>query len=354
MTTLIGNICLALAALISGIMIFVFFRYKPPVGGDGGVAGYPILVLVLNFIFLIALAGAAITIANRGGFDWISQNTFSKYILVLMGVLFAVITTTASSMVLEHPDAASPILRMGSRVSLVIIPLILVVTGLILLNQSIRDSVPVVLYKWPLLLCLLISIVGVSVSLLDYIKSNKNEATNPQTYENSESIAAGRLREIEELDVTNDFVRLLEFTGTMYPGQVREKATLKIKTHPDLQNELIRLLENDYPLEAFNFLQSNEVDDKSAFAEPINKGIIGAADWIRHSIQGTSQSDFKSFHYKDEVDRVIKTVEKFDGLGVDYLPAIIELRSALDEPGPKENLKFDCAGTLDKWIESHQ
>lgn len=95
-------------------------------------------------------------------------------------------------------------------------------------------------------------------------------------------------------------------------------------------------MENDHALEVFSFLAWNEVPDKKLFPKPVRKGVVAVADWIRHSIQGTSPSSFYHDQYSDEVERTLRTVEKFEGLSVDYLPAVREMRAALDEPKVRE------------------
>jgi hypothetical protein len=54
-----------------------------------------------------------------------------------------------------------------------------------------------------------------------------------------------------------------------------------------------------------------------------------------------------------DVERILRTVEKYDGKGYDYLPAMKEVRAALDEPSEMEKPAFDCTPALDKWIREH-
>jgi hypothetical protein len=240
-----------------------------------------------------------------------------------------------------------------ARIAPVLIPIILVGTGFILNNNFLRESLPSVIYKWPLLILdagCFIGIVILAINILSTGRSGVQEAT--RKYESEESIKNNRLAEIESADVSNDMIRLLEFTGGLYPQEVREKAAAKIMTDSSWQKDLIDLMENDHALEVFNFLQSNEVRDKNLFLKPVYDGVMDAAAWIRHMIQGTSPSEFYSDMFSDEVNRVLRTVEKFEGKGVDYLPAVREVRAALDEPRPDQKVKFDCIPVLDEWISS--
>lgn len=38
------------------------------------------------------------------------------------------------------------------------------------------------------------------------------------------------------------------------------------------------------------------------------------------------------------------------GNGVDYLPAVREIRAALDEPTGRKHVGFDCIPVLDAWL----
>lgn len=354
MTSLFGNICLALAALVSGQMISSVFNYKPPHGGDGGAAGYPIWMLLVHVALLGLLMLASIAIARKGGFDWVSPNAWIRYLLVAAGLLMAVYTLVICAMSMERPGALSDWVRLAMQVAIPGIPIVLIASGFFMLNGFLSESIPGAFYKWPLLVVFGSGILVVGATIMDGIATANEGAYAAQIrYENAPAIKAQRLQQIEESDVTEDMVRILEFTGAIYPAEVREKAGDKIKSHPQWQKELVFLLENEHALEAFNFLASNEVVDKNMFLQPINTGVLAAADWIRHSIQGTSPSSFHRDEYSDEVGRVLRTVEKFEGLGVDYLPAVRELRAALDEPRLGGKPDFDCAGTLDQWILRH-
>ena len=254
---------------------------------------------------------------------------------------------------MENPGAEAPWLQVFSRFSLVAVPVILIVSGFILLNDFSRVSVPVFYYKWPLVLVLGLGLWSVVAGIFDWITAPGSYVAKQQQYENSEFIKNNRLREIEEADIQQDMVRVLEFTGIIYPPEVREKAAEKVKSDPEWQQQLLFLLENEQAMAVFHFLASNEVVDKKQFLKPVNTGVLYAAYWVRHTIQGTSPSQMNTDQFSLEVDNVLRTVEKFEGMGVDYLPAVRELRAAFDEPTGRENFKFESVSTLDNWITKH-
>ncbi len=344
MTTLFGNICLALAALVSRELVSSSLHYKPPHGGSGGASAYPIWMLLIHIALLCLLGLATIAIARKGGFDWVSTNKFFRYLLVAGTVFSAVLTLLMSASVMESPGGESAWLVAASRLVLVAFPVILIASGFVMLNDALRNAVPVFFYKWPLAAVFGAGILCVGVVVYDQISSASEGINEPfRRYENAPAIQADRLEEIQQTDISENMLRMLELTGALYAPAVREKAAEKVRTHPSWEKELLRFMENDHALEVFSFLAWNDVPDKNLFLEPVRKGVLSVADWIRHSIQGTSPSSFYQDQYTDEVERTLRTVEKMEGMGVDYLPAVREVRAALDEPRLGNKQVYDCA-----------
>ena len=124
---------------------------------------------------------------------------------------------------------------------------------------------------------------------------------------------------------------------------VRERAVVKVKTHPDYQAELIHILQTGYVAEAFQFLASNEVEDPQRFPEPIRLGILKQAEVFRETIRASSHP----FHFYPELfhwetERILRTVDNYKGMGVDFKPAIFELKKSLDEKTDFERPKLRC------------
>lgn len=101
MSTILGNICLFLAALISFTLISSVNNYKAPLGGSGGAEAFPIWMLLLHFALLTTLGIAAFVITANGGFDWIQINKFARYFLITICVLLTVITSVMSALMLK-------------------------------------------------------------------------------------------------------------------------------------------------------------------------------------------------------------------------------------------------------------
>jgi hypothetical protein len=352
MSSLLGNICLFLAAVVSGTLISSVNNYKAPLGGSGGAEAFPIWMLLLHFALLCTLGLAAFIIASNGGFDWIPLNKYARYLLITICLILTVITSLMSALMLKQSDSVPALLGCFLQYGYIAVPVVLVAAGFILNNSFLREIVPVALYKWPL-----VAVLGLSISMIGagiYERMTQGSAKErDQKYENGAEIKSRRLEEIETADITRDIVRILEFTRSIYPAEVRQKAIAKIKSHPDWQKELIQLLEDDRARYAIHFFASNPINDKKFFVEPLEQGLLMIAANIRHDIQGTSPSAFSKDMFSEEVDCALKIVDIYEGMGVDYLPAIRAIRAALDEPVAGKIMRFQCREVLDDWLKKY-
>ncbi len=231
------------------------------------------------------------------------------------------------------------------------LPPLLIICAAILLNAE-RTSSPAFTYKLPIYFGLIVGILAVGFLLAE---SARNSAAKIQSnIDFTDKIHQDHLNQIDTTDVMKDGVFLFVFTDANQDKDVREKALAKIKTRPDWQEELVRRLQNDWAPEAFTFLASNEVDDKTLFPEPVRQGVLIQAKLIRESIRQCRDGyDLYEGRFTWEVERVLRTVDKFHGMGVDYRPAVQELRNALDERTSFEKPKLPAKGMLDNRLKKH-
>ena len=211
-------------------------------------------------------------------------------------------------------------------------------------------------YLWHFSVVFLLVVTGCANAGIGFIHENQRnqkvrvEEVIKQQDENHDRI----LREIDSCDVSKNMVFILVFTDANQDADVRAKAVAKIKTNPKWQQELVNRLQNDWAPEAFNFLASNDVEDPELFREPVKQGATIQAKLIRERIRACSHpSNFYEGQFLWEVERVLKTVDKFSNKHTDYRPAIKQLRAALDEPSDFEKPAFLCAALLDDWIKEH-
>lgn len=353
MTTILGNTCLILAALVSNQIISSTLHYKAPHGGNGGAAAFPIWMLLVHTAFLGLMALAYIFIAKKGGFDWISTNKWIQFPVVGIGLILAVVISLAStSMQSENTGLKNAGLEALLRYSYMAVPVIMVASGFILINDFLRELIPVFYYKWPLAAVFAFGLVITGFGLYEWLTPEPQLALQ-QRYENSPVIKEQRLQEIENADPDSSLIRLLEFTGAAYPLEVQEKAVTKIKSASDWPKTLIPLLEDERCFAVFDFLGATEVPDKQIFINPVKNGISTAAYWIRHRFQGTSPSEVRPDSHLYEVNSILKALEKFENTGVDFAPELREIRAVFEEPMYGKVQKFTATTIINNWLSKH-
>ena len=353
--TILGNILLVIAGLIFFALVSLLFGKVPTRGGDA-VIGYTWTIIIYHLLFFAAMTFLFIIIASKGGFDWISSQKTTRYLIIGFGLAAAVLTSALSGLFKYENGPVPTLLRFFSGFVPLLIPLILIVSATVLLNTGLRDFLPLAFIKWSLIFVAIIGLAGTLSGIYVWIaESNRNTMNRIESnIQRQDENHLRMLQDIDSCDVMKDMVFILVMTDANHDPDVRNKAVSKVKTNPKWQEELIRLLKSDWAPEAFNFLASNEVDDKSLFPEAVKMGVLNQARLIRESLRSVSHSSHlypEKFTW--ETERVLRTVDKFDNLGSDYRPAVQELRRAMDEHITFEKPVLNCVKILDKWLARH-
>ncbi len=345
---LLGNFFLAIAALAFLLVCNLIYFTKMP-GGDAGV-GYAWSLLFGIAGFSVCLAIVTAIIGSQGGFGWVGAPGSQRTLLVLGGLILVLIGN-GFFMVGEYPHDLPVVLRKTIRLIPAILPPALLIGAAILLNGK-QAAAPALAYKLPIYAGLFLGLLGIGILMAARAQRTaailqSESGFRSQTHQNHQN-------HIDSTDVSKDMVFLLVYTDANHPEDVREKALAKIKSWPGWQEELVRRLQNDWAPEAFTFLASNEVDDKTMFPEPVRQGVRIQARLIRESIRNCRNPyDLYAGRFGWEVERVLRTVDKFKGMGVDYRPAVQELRLALDEPARFEKPRLAATLTVDKWLKKN-
>ncbi len=344
----LGNLLLAIAALVFFLLAKSILFTKMP-GGDAGV-GYAWALIIGVLAFSICMAAVTAIIGSQGGFSWVGSPGGSRTMLVLAG--FVLIMVGNGFFMAGEGFGGLPYFSRKIVAAIpAVLPPLLIISAAILLNAA-RTSVPVFTYKLPIYFGL-----GCGIMAVGFIMAQKarNSAAILQDRSNfKRRNYQNHLDNIDSTDVMKDMVFLLVYTDANHEKEVRGKALGKLKSRPDWQEELVRRLQNDWAPEVFTFLASNDVDDKAMFAEPVRQGVLIQAKLIRENIRQCRDAyALYAGKFTWEVERVLRTVEKFEGMGVDYRPAVQEMRNALDERTHFEKPKLAAKGILDKWLKKH-
>ena len=171
MGTILGNLSLILAALLSKVLISTALHFKAAQGNIGGPAAFTIVMLLLHAAWLLLLPVAVVAIGRKGGWDWISANGLLRNLLLLTGLLASVFTLQISAFAMQNPASEPPYLLGIYRLSLFVIPVLSIGAGLVLLNDGLRKAVPVFCYQWPLALMFAGSLLCAGVALMEKLRS---------------------------------------------------------------------------------------------------------------------------------------------------------------------------------------
>jgi hypothetical protein len=353
--TIFGNILLVIAGLIFIALISLLFGKVPPRGGDS-VIGFTWAIIIYHLLFFAVMTLLSIIITSKGGFDWVSSQSTNRYLIIGFGLTTAVLTSALSGLFKYENGPVPALLRFFSGFVPILIPLILLISATVLLNSGIRDNIPISFIKWPLIFVAVTGLAGILSGMYAWIAaSNRNAIIQAESsIRRQDENHLRMLKEIEGCDVTKDMVFILVMTDANQDPDVRDKAVSKVKTNPKWQQELIRLLESDWAPEAFNYLASNDVEDKILFPEAVKLGVLNQARLIRENMKSIShQSHLYPEKFSWEMERVLRTVDKFESMGIDYRPAVQELKVALDEPIEFEKPVLNCVSMLDRWLAKH-
>ncbi len=353
--TILGNALLVIATLLF-LGLASMLLGKAPSGSGDSLMGFAWGMIILNLAFSICIILVYTLVAIKGGLEWAGSSSSQRFWRVTLLLLAALITSALAGLFKYEHGPVPGLLRVYSSFAPLVIPLVLIGAAGILLNDNLRTSVSPSLYKYPLYLAAIIGVTGSASALFGSIaQSMRNQKARVEAAANFEDENHLRiLGEIDSCNVMTSMVNILVFTGDNQPEEIMQKAVAKVKTNPEWQQELIRLMGTDWAPEVFQFLASNPVDDPALFAQPLKEAIQIQARLIRESIQSSSHpSHFYAGRFGWEIERVIRTVDKFQGNGTDYLPDMKDLRAALDEPTDFEKVDFSCTPILDKWIKDH-
>lgn len=349
----IGNLLLLIATIIYAVLVNVLYFKTLARRGDQAI-GYVWGLIFINAVLIITILVAYAVIAAKGGFQWISHQPAARFFTVSFSLLTALATVVLSSLFKDEPGPVNLLVKYLSKLTPLIIPAVLIAAGFILLNNI---SVTSAVYKWPLFAVAMLGIIGISSYLLLFIqaRSANIKAVQDEVSSFEEKNRQRIMQEIDTCDITKNLVFIFVFTDANQDEVIRTKALAKIKLNPQWQQELVNRLQNDWAPEAFNFLASNPVDDPSLFFEPIKKGILIQAKLIRESIRSsTHPSHLYQTKFSWEIERVMRTVEKFKTKDYNYVAEVKELRAALDEPVVFDKPVFESIAFLDNWVKAHQ
>lgn len=330
-------ICAALSSF--GYLYYTQFSKSP--GGDAGV-GHAFATYFFFLGFIISMGIITIAVGVKGGFSWLGNNSimrffivFACFLLVMYGVLM-----------LEDPGIG---LNRSIRHTLTVLLLLLLLTwGAVHLYDGFRAALPQPATKW---LTVMIFIVGMAPTMSQFVQYQIRLAQIRSKRGELSSFEQGIVARIDSTDAQKGISDLLVHTAEGRHPVIREKAIAKVKSRPDWQEEMVRLLNGGDAPNVFYFLSGNAVDSMELFPEAINKGILTQAEIVRDRIRNCSHRDHM---YKDlfffEINDLLKSLKPFQQAGYDFTPSLQTLKDAFNEPCEFDKPKFVAVKMIDKTL----
>lgn len=348
-----GTFLLVLATLVA--MAFNAMVYGPTGGGDA-VVGKVWGQIYLAIAFFVLMAAVVGILAVQGGAQEISAKRFHAFAILCVGLLAAVVVMTLSALFRLEPRTPFPFGFYGAFATWMI-PALLILLVALGLYEPLRSTMPIRFTHALGAVTIGLSAFGLWGGLFFWFTTHLEQSGKRAKEANirEDRIHADHLRAIEACDVQNNLHRILGYTDRYHDPDVREAAMAKIKTRSDFETILADDLGGPATQEAFVYMASNDVSDPSKFEEPIRKGILRTAEWVRKTLQSAShESNLYADQFGYEVDRILWTLERRRLWKLPFLIALKDLRSAFDASAGVQKPKFTCVRRLDQWIRDHE
>ncbi|GAB4032600.1 hypothetical protein [Spirosoma gilvum] len=335
---------------------------KPNLTGENAM-GYGLGLFFIGAGFTLTSLALSITIRITGGFDWISQDTGTRTLVVLLTWLVVAVTTVFCAIFKWewYNDTLYPeFLRwLAVRNGQIWLSLPWLVTCALSINTNWQASVSPYALKMPFWFALGVGVVYSGGLLFGYLRESA-KSIEIRTAEDQEQRDRWHQQTLDEIAVqkpTDPIINLLSHSNRFRDDDVREAALAKIQAHPNWEAEILELLKDKRSYrEVYYFLDGNQVEHPDQFLEPLNQSILWLAETIKGDIVDSNNLQHWSFDMYG-IDRVLRAIdEQFINRGVDFYPSVVKLKQALDTPPPErfKDVRFSITGEVDRWLKSHR
>lgn len=313
----------------------LFFRSR---GGDARI-GHAFVTYWFFLAFVIVMGIMTITIGIKGGFSWLDSNNTVCGFIVLAGFLL----TLYGLMIFEDPGIG--LNRKIRRIGSFLLVLLLLIWGAAHLYDGFWGALPPPATKWLTIAVFAIGMVPITAQL---VLKQINFVASLRKRGELDSFQMGIIAHIDRTDVQKAMSSLLVHTAEGRHPIIREKAIAKVKSRPDWQEEMVRLL-NDGDTDVFYFLSSNAVEKMDIFPAAIHKGILAQSEMIREKIRNCSHRDhLRKASFFFEINDLLKSLKPFKKAGYDFTPSLQVLRNAFNERCRFDKPKFDVVKMIEK------
>lgn len=343
--------CQMIGYLLFGLTFLIYiamgaFSLQPSPSGDKFGYAYSAFVLIIAYALCSLLL--TIYIVATGGFNWISETTIKRNIIVailwlsMMTVAYCTLGRTEYHKFYQLTGFVR-LLSFVIYYAAVWAPLLILIPYFYLLKPEERDTISPVFVKTPLVLgC----IVGILLLLMPKIMSGVLLKSFKEFDERELAFNAA----MDNIEKYQAVMSLLYYASDYYDEQIRSAALTKIKASKTLEAELIEILEHgSSPYPVFEFLEEHKVEHPERFIEPIVKSFARITADMHEGIV----SPYKGGAF--DIGALLRVLEgQFNGSIAIFKPHIIKLQEVMDTPPAKSRVYDDveqCNAKLNKYRE---
>ena len=324
-----SNLLLGLTGLI--YFVLILFNLAPPRGtGDQNVGGLTSGLYVIMAYLVLSLI-LTVIITAKGGFNWISNATLWRNIgvgVLWLSMVGSVVLCTFFRAECNMGNKATGLVRVFAFLIYfggIWLPLLMLLPYLSILNPEWRFALSPQLIKIPLLLACALGLILIpanrKVSKLiasDSDESNFNKAMN-------------------EIDKEASMSRLFYLATNTHDEQLRNAIFTKIKKSDNLEDELIKVLEDNNQfvfMAVYDFLDINKIEHPERFIAPINLNL----DKINFLIEGVTRASWKEVADMEEIkiEPIYRVMRKyFKGNREPFRKSMLAILKTLESPNKR-------------------
>ncbi|MCH6199028.1 hypothetical protein MMU07_05545 [Aquiflexum sp. LQ15W] len=341
-------------------LCLLYLNYpKPNMVGDHAM-GYGLGLALSGLGIFLGSIGLFFYLSKLGVFGMLTTDPFWKnFLAVILCAAFVFAVFFSAALKWDNiTEAVSFSPWLANMNSLIWFPLLIFIPSFLVHFLGKEPSFTPVRIFFPIgFMFSLVFTIGLLMDWLVYQSKQQKEMISQILTQDKEQHET-YMSEIEGLDSTQSILGILPLTGKYHDAEVREAAVAKIKSRPHWESELIGILVSEYNYHyAYDFLDGNNVDHPRLFIEPVRLSILqmATATDIRAIIPNADNLQEWAFDHFG-IERLLRVVDgQLAGQGMDFYPAILEVRKALDTTPPEQykGIKYSVIPTLDNWIKKN-
>ncbi len=347
--TTFSNILLGLASFIYLVPLQFFIRAAANARGEAAMGLIVGFVLTIPLCLLLFISWCIIL--SQGGFSWLGGGRGWQLLLLVLTWIAMTAIVSISAMVRSEPNMPWSLRGVLPWAAYVLPPIAIIATAA-LNNASLAAAISPAIRQGALIAVGSITLISGAGSLVEwFIRAQINAASKVRAQAEYQDQNIQRIiADIEALDTVKDLGRLFDHAGLNRFEQPRIAARKKIFAHPNLQQEIERRITNEWTQETLNFLAANEPPDPAALAQPVTAALSKLAAWLNQNLKADRQ--FYEGLYLSEVVTALTVADKYARFGVDYRPAILEIRAAFNRSHVRK-AGLSAPLVLDEWLARH-